>query len=96
MSQEGRVSGASIFRASQTGDILRVKELISRGVSVNRANLYGCVPLHYAVKHAAECAAAVARGGDGASADQSKVSPLGAPLSLSAFRQACGALTTDK
>eukprot|EP00903_Cladosiphon_okamuranus_P005470 g5455.t1 len=73
MSKEGRVSGASIFRASQIGDILRVKELISRGVSVNRANPYGCVPLHYAVKHAAECAAVVARGGDGAAADQSKI-----------------------
>lgn len=73
MSQEGRVSGASIFRASQTGDILRVKELISQGVSVNVANPYGCVPLHYAVKHAAECAVVVARGGDGAAADQSKV-----------------------
>lgn len=73
MSQEGHVAGASIFRASQIGDILRVKELISRGVGVNHANPYGCVALHYAVKHAAESAAVVARGGDGAAADQSKV-----------------------
>ncbi|CAN0421908.1 unnamed protein product, partial [Ectocarpus sp. 13 AM-2016] len=48
MSQEGYLAGASIFRASQTGDILRVKELISRGVDVNRTNAYGCVALHYA------------------------------------------------
>lgn len=88
MSQEGCVSGASIFRASQTGDILRVKELISRGISVNRPNPYGCVPLHYAVKHAAECAAVVARGGDGATADQSKV---GVPLCLK-LDKFCGAL----
>ncbi|CAM9471343.1 unnamed protein product [Scytosiphon promiscuus] len=73
MSQAGQVAGASIFRACQTGDILRVKHLISRGVGVNRANSYGCVALHYAVKHAAESAAVAARGGDGAAADQSKV-----------------------
>lgn len=74
MSQEGHVAAASIFRASQIGDILRVKELISRGVGVNRTNPYGCVALHYAVKRAAESAALVARGGDGAEADQSKAS----------------------
>lgn len=73
MSQAGQVAGASIFRACQTGDILRVKHLVSRGVGVNRANSYGCVALHYAVKHAAESAAVAARGGDGAAADQSKV-----------------------
>ncbi|CAM9591645.1 unnamed protein product [Ectocarpus sp. 12 AP-2014] len=73
MSHEGYLAGASIFRASQTGDIIRVKELISRGVDVNRTNAYGCVALHYAVKHAAECAAVVARGGDTTGVDQSKI-----------------------
>ncbi|CAM9623267.1 unnamed protein product, partial [Hapterophycus canaliculatus] len=73
MSPAGQVAGASIFRACQTGDILRVKHLVSRGVGVNRANSYGCVALHYAVKHAAESAAVAARGGDGAAADQSKI-----------------------
>ncbi|CAM9311106.1 unnamed protein product, partial [Ectocarpus sp. 6 AP-2014] len=73
MSQEGYLAGASIFRASQIGDILRVKELISRGVDVNRTNAYGCVALHYAVKHAADCAAVVARGGDTAGVDRSKI-----------------------
>ncbi|CAN0207243.1 unnamed protein product, partial [Ectocarpus sp. 12 AP-2014] len=73
MLQEGYLAGASIFRASQTGDILRVKELVSRGVDVNRTNAYGCVALHYAVKYAAECAAVVARGGDTTGVDQSKI-----------------------
>ncbi len=72
MSQQGRVAGASIFRACQTGDIFRVKELVSRGY-LSRRNPYGCTALHYAVKHAAECAVVVARGGDGTAADQSKV-----------------------
>lgn len=76
MSQEGQMAGASIFRASQTGDILRVKELIARGVQVNRANAYGCVPLHYAVRNAAECAAIVARGSEETSRDGSKVRPV--------------------
>lgn len=70
------MAGASIFRASQTGDIFRVKELVSRG-QLSRQNRYGCTALHYAVKHAAECAVVVARGGDGTAADQSKVCALG-------------------
>lgn len=65
--------GASIFRASQTGDILRVKDLIAQGVHVNRTNAYGCVPLHYAVKSAAECALIVARGSDDMTTTESKV-----------------------
>lgn len=73
MSKEGIVAGASIFRASQTGDILRVKELISRGIPVNRPNVYGCTALHYAVKNAAECAKVVAHGGDETGAGGSKV-----------------------
>ena len=74
MSQEGHVAGASIFRASQTGDILRVKELVRRGTPVNRPNAYGCVALHYAVKNAADCTTVVARGGDTAGDEASKVS----------------------
>lgn len=73
MSQEGYLLGASIFRASQAGDILRVKELITRGVSVNRTNAYGCNALHYAVKHAADCATRVARGGEEQISDGVKV-----------------------
>lgn len=72
-SQDGHMDGASIFRASQTGDIVRVKELVARGTPVNRANAYGCVSLHYAVKNAADCATAVARGSDDPEADRSKV-----------------------
>lgn len=67
------MKGASIFRASQTGDILRVKKLIMKGTSVNCPNAYGCVPLHYAVKNAAECATVVARGGREQGAQESKV-----------------------
>lgn len=67
------MAGASIFRASQTGDILRVKELVTRGIPVNRPNAYGCVALHYAVKNAADCATVVARGGDTAGDESSKV-----------------------
>lgn len=67
------MAGASIFRASQTGDILRVKELVTRGIPVNRPNAYGCVALHYAVKNAAECATVLARGGDTAGVEASKV-----------------------
>ena len=73
MLQEGHVTGASIFRACQTGDILRVKELVTRGIPVNRPNVYGCVALHYAVKNAAECATIVARGGYTAGVEASKV-----------------------
>lgn len=80
MSQEGFLSGASIFHASQIGDIMRLKELIAQGVSVNRANAYGCIPLHYAVKNAAECAAVVARGGDEINSDGAKVRHLSSAL----------------
>lgn len=67
------MDGATIFRASQTGDIIRVKELVGRGVPINRANVYGCVSLHYAVKNAAECATVVARESNDPDADGSKV-----------------------
>lgn len=67
------MAASSIFRASQTGDILRVKELIGRGFPVNRPNAYGCIALHYAAKSAAECATVVARGGDEPGADEAKV-----------------------
>lgn len=73
ISPEGYLLGASIFRASQTGDISRVKELIMRGVSVNLTNVYGCNPLHYAVKHATDCAMVVARGEEEPVSDGAKV-----------------------
>lgn len=77
MSTDGYVADASIYSASQTGDILRVKHLVSRGFPVNHPNTYGCLALHYAVKNAAECAKAVARGGDGPGAPESKVKHRG-------------------
>lgn len=72
MSQDS-IDGASIFCASKAGDILRVKELISRGVDVNGTNAYGCAPLHYAAKNAADLAMVVARGSDETTDDHSKV-----------------------
>lgn len=54
--------GASIYRACQMGDILRVKEILLEGFPPNEPNAYGCVALHYAVKNVALCAEVLARG----------------------------------
>lgn len=61
-SEEDAAAGASIYRACQMGDILRVNEILRRGFPPNQPNAYGCVALHYAVKNAALCAEVVARG----------------------------------
>lgn len=76
MSHEDSIDGASIFCASKAGDILRVKELISRGVDVNGTNAYGCAPLHYAAKNAADLALVVVRGYDETTDDRSKVGDI--------------------
>ncbi|CAM9607563.1 unnamed protein product, partial [Discosporangium mesarthrocarpum] len=63
LSTDGRVGGASLFKACQLGDIQRVKKLLRKGAPVDCPNAYGCTPLHYAVRAAAERSKLVAQGG---------------------------------
>ncbi|CAM9418210.1 unnamed protein product [Chrysoparadoxa australica] len=71
--QDFSIGGPSIYRACQCGNIMRIKELVRKGAPVNRANAYGCTALHYAVKHAADSARVVAKGGSTANAVGAKV-----------------------